>query len=160
VVANCYDNRKISGRRSDPERRMKPDANYKGSERRITNRRRKIDNRAHIRYKVKDHIYVSLRSDFDEAVGQLIDISKGGLSVQYLATNEKSGDYSELGIFSSVDLAIERIPFRTVSDTEIGGELKMGITKLKRYGLQFEDLTPGQKTKLDCFIRDHTLGNA
>ena len=160
MIANCYDNRKISDRRSSPERRMQPDTNYKGSERRITNRRSKIDNREHNRYKVKDHIYVSLRSDFDEAVGQLLDISKGGLSVQYLATDEKSGDYSELGIFSSVDLAMERIPFRTVSDTEIDSELKSGITKLKRYGLQFENLTPGQKTKLDCFIRDHTFGNA
>jgi c-di-GMP-binding flagellar brake protein YcgR len=160
VLANCYDNRKISDRRSDPERRVQPDANYKCAERRITNRRRKIENRAHIRYTVKDHIYVSLRSDFDEAVGQLIDISKGGLSVQYLATNEKSGAYSELGIFSSVDLAMERIPFRTVSDTEMDSELKSGITKLKRYGLQFENLTPGQKTKLDCFIRNHTVGNA
>lgn len=160
MVANCYDNRKISDRRSDPERRIQPDANYKGGERRITNRRSKIDNREHIRYKVKDHIYVSLRSDFDEAVGQLLDISKGGLSVQYLATSEKSGNYSELGIFSSVDLAMERIPFRTVSDTEIDSELKSGITKLKRYGLQFENLTPGQKTKLDCFIRDHTFGTA
>ena len=160
MLANCCDDQKISDGRSGSERRVQAVANYKDGERRIMNRIRKIDNREHIRYKVKDHIYVSLRSDFDEAVGQLLDISKGGLSVQYLATNEKSGEYFELGIFSSVDLAMERIPFRTVSDTEMESELKSGISKLKRYGLQFENLTPGQKTKLDCFIRNHTVGNA
>ena len=157
---NCHDNRKICDRRLDAKRRVLADMNYKGAERRIAHRRRSIENRKYHRYKVKDHIYVSLRSEFDEAVGQLLDISKGGLSVQYLATNEKSGDYSELGIFSSVDLAMERIPFRIVSDTKMDHELTSGISELKRFGLMFEDLTPGQQAKLDCFIRNHTVGNA
>ena len=160
MIANCYDYHKISGRRSSTERRVSSDPNYRGPERRIARRRTEKDKRKHIRYRVKDHVYVSLRSETEEEVGQILDISKGGLSLHYLETFEKKREYTDLGIFSSMELAVERIAFRSVSDIKLAGEPKLSDPNLKRYSLQFEDLTPEQETKLDYFISNYTLGRA
>ncbi len=160
MITNCYDYHKISGRRASAERRVSSDPNYRGSERRIARRRAKKDKRQHIRYRVKDHVYVSLRSETEEEVGQILDISKGGLSLHYLETFEKKRAYTDLGIFSSMELAVERIAFRSVSDIKLVGEPKLNGPKLRRYSLQFENLTSEQETKLDYFISNYTLGRA
>jgi len=160
MVTNGYDYRKISGRRSSKERRVSSDPNYKDLERRIARRRAKVDNRKHIRYRAKDHVYVGLRSETEEEVGQILDISKGGLSLYYTETFEKKRKYTDLGIFSSMELAVERIAFRSVSDIKLAGEPKLDDPDLRRHGLQFENLTPEQETKLDYFISNYTLGRA
>ena len=110
------ENQKTSGRRNEPDRRKASDLNYKGPERRTAGRRKMIDRRRHVRYRAKDHVYVNIRSRFDEEIGQLIDISKGGLSLNYPLNDDRSTSYDELGILSSIDLATERISFKTVSD--------------------------------------------
>lgn len=160
MIANSCENRKNTGRRSCSDRRAASDPNYMGPERRIAQRRAQTDNRKHIRYRVKDHVYVGLRSETEEQVGQILDISKGGLSLHYLGTNEKLKEYSDLGIFSSMDLAVERISFRGVADIGVGDDLRINYPNLRRYSLQFENLTPEQEAKLDYFIQNFTLGEA
>ena len=160
MTTNGYDDYKISGRRSSKDRRVSFDPNYKGLERRIAQRRTNVDNRKHIRYRVKDHVYVGLRSETEEAVGQILDISKGGLSLHYTEIFEKKREYTELGIFSSLELAVERITFRSVSDIKLVAEPKFDDPNLRRHSLQFENLTPEQETKLDHFISNFTLGRA
>ena len=160
MITNRYDYHKISGRRSSTERRVSFDPNYRGPERRIAQRRTKKDKRKHIRYRVKDHVYVSLRSETEEEVGQILDIGKGGLSLHYLETFEKKKEYTDLGIFSSMELAVERIAFRSVSDIKLAGDHKLKGPNLRRYSLRFENLTPEQETKLDYFIQNFTLGEA
>ena len=105
-------------------------------------------------------MYVNIRSQFDEEIGQLIDISKGGLSLNYPLNDNRSTTYDELGILSSIDLATERIAFKTVSDIEMQNHLKFGRLKLRRHGLAFKNLTAEQEAKLDYFIRNFTLGEA
>jgi hypothetical protein len=160
MITNGYDYRKISGRRSSKERRVSFDPNYKGLERRIAKRRTKSDNRKHIRYRVKDHVYVGLRSETEEEVGQILDISKGGLSLHYPEAFEKKREYTDLGIFSNMELAVERIAFRSVSDIKLAGGPKLNGPNLRRRSLQFENLTPEQEIKLDYFISNYTLGRA
>ncbi|MEW6673595.1 MAG: PilZ domain-containing protein [Thermodesulfobacteriota bacterium] len=154
------ENNMNSGRRSGRDRRILSDPGYRGPERRLTDRRSRTDNRRHNRYRVKDHIYVNLRSASGEEVGQLLDISRGGLSLQFLATDEKSRTYTDLGILASMDLAMERIPFRTVSVAEADDHIPLSVTRMLRYSLEFKDLTSAQKDKLDYFIKNYTYGNA
>ena len=160
MATNDYDNYSISGRRSGMNRRILSDSKYKGPERRISERRGYFDKRKHIRYKVKDHTYVNLRSETEEVIGQLLDISKGGLAAHYPVNTEKSKNYSELGILSSIELATERFSFKAVSDNEVPSELKFSGQKLRRYSLEFKKLTPEQEAKLDFFISNYTLGEA
>lgn len=104
------------GRYAGHNRRTGSDPRYKGPERRLSKRRSGKEKRRHPRYRVKDQVYVCLRSETGEEVGRLLDISMGGLSLRYLGGNEKSTAYQELGILAGVDLARERFAFKTVSD--------------------------------------------
>ena len=149
-----------TGRRSGYDRRVSSDPGYRGPERRVTDRRSGADSRRHYRYRVKDHIYVNLRSESGEEVGQLMDISKGGLSLQFLALDEKPKTFTDLGILASMDLAMERIPFRTVSVEEVNNHFPMSVTRMLRYSLEFKDLSPDQQDKIDFFIKNYTYGNA
>ena len=154
------ENKKIPDQKYGSDRRIALDPNYTGPERRIANRKKRIDRRKHVRYRAKEHVYVNIRSQSAEEIGQLVDISKGGLSLNYPLNDNKSASYNELGIFSSIDLATERISFKTVSDIEMLNQLKFGHLKLRRHSLQFENLTPEQEAKLDYFIKNFTLGEA
>ena len=148
-------------RRSGIDRRLCADPYDKGPERRITDRRSEIDKRKDIRYWVKDHILVNLRSESKSNLGQLLDISKGGLAFYYFANAKKPKNYSELGIFpSNDDFAIARIPCKTVSDTKMINESPFGTKILRRHSIRFENLTPAQKIKMDYFLRNYTLGEA
>ena len=160
MIALNDENKKTSARRNEPDRRQAPDPNYTGPERRVADRRKLTDRRKYIRYRAKDHVYVNIRSQFDEEIGQLIDISKGGLSLNYPLNSDKTVSYDELGILSSIDLATERISFETISDIEMLNQLNSGRLKLRRHGLQFKNLTSEQEAKLDYFIKNFTLGEA
>ena len=160
MTAVDHEIHRTSGRRNGPDRHQAPDPKYAGPERRAAGRRKRIDRRKHVRYRAKDHVYVNIRSQFDEEIGQLIDISKGGLSLNYPLNDDRSTSYDELGILSSIDLATERISFKTVSDIEILNQFKFGHRRLRRHGLEFKNLTPEQEAKLDYFIKNFTLGEA
>jgi len=156
-----YDENKLnSGRRSGKDRRVLSDSSYRGPERRIAERRSGADTRRHDRYRVKDYIYVNLRSQSGEEVGQLMDISRGGLSLQFLAKDEEPKIYNDLGILANMDLATERFPFRTVSVAEVNSNIPLSVTRMLRYRLEFKELTPSQKEKIDYFIKNYTYGNA
>ena len=94
-------------------------------------------------------------------VGQLLDISKAGLSLRHFVQEEKPQDYSDLDLFSSGGgLIIDKMPFRTVVDTELVNNIPFSTITFRRYGVQFEKLTSEQTAELDHFIENHTLGYA
>ena len=74
---------------------------------------------------------------------------------------KKSQNYSSLGIFlSGGDFIIDQIPFRIVTDTELNSNQPFSTIILRRYAVQFENLTPDKAAKLDYFLLNHTLGEA
>ena len=81
---NYQYNLTVSGRRSGSDRRIFNDPHYNGTERRITkDRRNGTRKRKHTRFRPEDVTFVSLRSESEEDMGELLDISKGGLSFSY-----------------------------------------------------------------------------
>jgi len=112
----------------------------------------------HQRFRAKDLTFVKLSSEHEEDIGQLLDISKGGLSLRYFLNDEKPRNYKELGIFvSGGNFAIDKIPFKTVSDTQLANGSPFSMIILRRYGLQFDKLKPEQLSKLDHFLQNYTL---
>ena len=171
----------MSDRRSDKDRRYVTDrrkfsyyAHYayapvkrrSGDDRRIgSNRRILIERREHKRFQAKDPTDVSLWSEYEnditENTGQLLDIGRGGLSLRCTSKPEESIDYSLLEIFlSGSDFNIDEIPIKIISAIEMAGDSRSSELTLKRYGIRFDQLTPEQKTKLDHFLINHTLGEA
>ncbi len=160
MQANYQEKNTIGGRRSVSNRRVFADPNYNGLERRIIGERRKgTRKRKHPRFRAKDLTFVKLNSENKENIGELLDISKKGLSLRYFVKEEKPQDYSDLGLFSSGgNLIIDEMPFRTVVDTELVNNIPFSTIIFRRHGVQFENLTPNQTAQLDNFLLKHTLG--
>ncbi len=119
-------------------------------------RRNGTGRRKHKRFQVKNFTFVKFRSESDEDVGQLLDISKGGLSLRYFVNSEKPKKFYKLDILlSGGDFIIAGIPFRTISDTELSDGLQFSPTFFRRSSVQFGHLTPKQIYKLDYFFSQH-----
>ena len=119
------------------------------------------DKRKHTRYEVKDHILVRLRSQTKEDLGQLLDISEGGLSLYCYLNPNKSDEYSELGIFPhDNDCTIKDIPMSLIIDKELNNGSLHRSKMLRRQSIRFGNFTPKQKVKLDYFLKNYTIGNA
>jgi hypothetical protein len=161
MKVNCTNDTKFSGRRSYIDRRVFDDPNFSGIERRmIKNRRGVACRRENKRFQIKDFTFVKLWSGPNEDIGQLLDLSKRGLSFRYFVTGKNPSNFSELGIFSSgCDLAIDGIPFSIISDTELN-ESSFGPIIFRRSGVLFGPLTDYQISKLNYFLKNFTLRHA
>jgi len=83
------------------------------------------------------------------------------LSQEKIANEEKKRDYSELGIFlAGGNFTIDGIPFKTASDTALAERSPFSTLLFRRYGVQFQNLTPEQTSRLDYFLLNHTSGEA
>ncbi|MBW1860096.1 MAG: hypothetical protein JRI70_08495 [Deltaproteobacteria bacterium] len=83
-------------------------------------------------------------------MGQIIDVSMGGLAFRYVGTEEPSN--GELSIFlAERDFYVGQIPFRTVSDFEIAGKTSSTSVTLRRSGVQFGKLTDHQTSQMEHF---------
>ena len=116
-----------------------------------------IERRKNGRFRAHEGTFVSRRADVHK-FWQIIDISKGGLSFRYIPFREDLKRSTELDILTRDTLfSLEKIPFRTVSDSEINDESASSYT-LRKHGVQFGALTPSQIFQLDYFIQKHTFG--
>jgi len=110
-----------------------------------------MDQRKHTRYKIKGGIFAAVLSDM--LLGQVKDISKGGVSFTYIA-GEKSVDKNlELEIFSnSSRIYLKSIPFRVVSDTDVENHVPYSSLQIRQIRGAFIELTEDQKSQLDQFL--------
>jgi hypothetical protein len=91
---------------------------------------------------------------------QVSNISMGGLAFDYEDRGYLSGKGAyELKVLSENDLALERIPFKRVSDFAVG-EVLYPKRKIKRQSVKFEGLTNAQKAQLKHLIKHNTIGRA
>ena len=150
-------------RRSGRDRRNGGASSYNGLERRSLNFRRSgIERRKYKRLQIKDLAFAKLwsehKKEYVQDMGQMLDISQGGLSVRCSEKTDKTGEHPGLGIFlSGDDFSIDKMPFKIISDTEITNGSKFIKRTVRRYGLQFEELTPHQRDNLDYFLIYHTV---
>ena len=115
------------------------------------------DRRKDERFQVKRFTFVKLWSESNEDIGQLLDISESGLSLRYFLKAQNPINFSQLGIFSpDCDLAIDGIPFRVISDTELPNGSPLDPIMFRRSGVQFGQLTPKQLSELDYFLKTNT----
>ena len=89
-------------------------------------------------------------------LGPIVDISWGGIAVQYIDSKERQIKSSELSISIPPDgIKVENIPFQTVSDVEIA-ELPDN-KKIRRRNIKFVDMNQTQKAKLVNFLQKFTV---
>jgi len=82
-------------------------------------------------------------------IGQIVDISMGGVSFSYIDTGKLSKNTSAQAIvFGKDDLCLDEFPLRIISDCSMG----KGISMMRRCGAVFDELTSKQLSQLEHFI--------
>lgn len=116
------------------------------------------DKRKNKRYKGKEGAFAAfLRPDELINLGQIVDISLGGLCVRYLATKEVNAGCSGIKIFGSNGrfIHVDRVQCKIIYDTEIP-EGSWEQLSTRRCGVQFENLSVRHMSMLQDFIDNFT----
>ena len=114
--------------------------------------------RRHARFRVLRDAFAALGPDYIK-VGQILDISMGGLAFRYIVPEEGPSNASELDIFlAGRTFYLYKLPFETVRDSATN-EAPFSSMNMKVSGLQFGDLTDNQKSNLRYFIQTHTTAD-
>lgn len=115
------------------------------------------DRRNSKRYRMKDVAFAVLRSESDEELGQVINISRGGLAFEYFVGSKqiRNAKYLDL-MLTKNELYINQIPVRTISDFEIKNELPFNTIAKRQQSVCFEALTEEQEKQVEFLIDHHT----
>lgn len=118
------------------------------SERRLEKRMGVEERRRHRRYKATAGVF-AVNSKF----GQIIDISRGGLSFRYVERRGWPKELFEMGVlYGDDDFCLDSLAIRTISDCVVANGLSSSSTIIRRCGVEFATLTPKQLRDLEYFI--------
>jgi len=117
-----------------------------------------VDNRKHKRFRSQDLAFAAFGS-YTMEIGEIIDISMGGLAFLYIADGDQINESRELEIYlAKYGFHLEKVPFNTISDFELPNEFPTSFIIMRRCGVQFGELTQDQVSQLGYFIQNHTVG--
>ncbi len=124
----------------------------------MVGRKRTVERRRNKRYKAVEGAYAAV-SPNSHKLGQIIDISMGGLSFKYIDTSKdekEKGKLSDETIFlSSMGYYVGDLPFKTVSDYEVTNAPSFSSMKVRKRHVQFTDLSFKQLFDLDYYLRNN-----
>lgn len=114
-----------------------------------------VNRRQHERFKLKVRAYVSFNAD-QTKLGQVADISQGGLA--FLSIEEFKSAAGDIVLFSQGgDFWLDRIPVMVKGCCKIDSRPFFSLTTLRRYSLQFGNLSEEQTGRLDSFIQEFAV---
>lgn len=123
-----------------------------------------IQRRKWKRFKIKGSAIVMLHKERVIAIGQpklielgpVIDISIGGLAVQYLESKQRSGDATTLSIsIPNGGIAVRDLDFRVITD-KLMAKLPDGKIIHNRC-LEFTHISPQKRYQLESFINHYAM---
>ncbi len=120
------------------------------------------EKRKYKRYRAKEGAFAAfIRPDDSLDLGNLLDISMGGLCVRYLSTGEEQRESHSIKIFGSNGrfIHLEKVVCRVIYDDEIP-ERSWNQIKTRRCGVEFENLNVRQTSMLQDFIENFAYENA
>jgi len=116
-----------------------------------------VERRGHKRFQVQNRSYAALGPN-DTMLGQIIDVSMGGLAFRYVP-REGQADGSSLDIFSTDGgFFLAYVPFETVADFEIPDRKPPYCAAMRRRHVQFGDLTHDQASQLEFLVQNYGTG--
>jgi hypothetical protein len=124
----------------------------------MVGRKRTVERRKHKRYKAVEGAYAAI-SPNSHKLGQVIDISMGGLSFKYIDTISDDADFEqppeETIFLSSMGYYVGDLPFKTISDYEVTNAPSFSSMKIRKRHVQFTDLSFKQLFDLDYYLRNN-----
>lgn len=115
-----------------------------------------FERRKYKRFKAAPGAYAVLGTEASK-LGQIKDISMGGLAFKYLADEARADDADKLDIIIRQNsFYVKYIAIRTVSDFELARENAFSTVILRQQGVQFSGLTSEQRSQLEYFLKHYT----
>ena len=114
------------------------------------------ERRKNRRYKAAYGAYAVVGPDAAK-LGQIKDVSMGGLAFRYLADEARSHRSNDMDIIIRQNsLRIQKLPIQTISDFELAKEDAFSTVTLRQQGVRFGALTSNQTTQLEHLLKTHT----
>ena len=124
----------------------------------MVGRKRTIERRRNKRYKAVEGAYAAV-SPNSHKLGQIIDLSMGGLAFKYIDTSSeetKDEQSPEETIFlSSMGYYVGDLPFKTIADYEVTNAPSFSSMKIRKRHVQFADLSFKQLFDLDYYLKNN-----
>ncbi|MGD9824221.1 PilZ domain-containing protein [Desulfobacter sp.] len=124
----------------------------------MVGRKRIIERRRNKRYKAVEGAYAAI-SPNSKRLGQIIDISMGGLCFKYIDTANKPEEpenRNEESIFlSSIGYYVGDLSFQTIADYEITDTPSCIAMKVRKRHVKFTDLTLKQLFDLHYYLKNN-----
>lgn len=123
----------------------------------MTSTTERVERRKHKRFQVDNGAFVVLGSNHDKS-GRIIDISVGGLAFRYMTPVERqNGSYLAI-VLPETNFYLDEVSIKTISDFELPYKLPTNSMAMRRCGVQFVNLTDNQKSQIEFFINNYTIG--
>ncbi len=117
-----------------------------------------VERRKYPRYDVENGSLVAFKH-YAPKLGQIIDMSLGGLAFRYIENREKntSSELSEIDILVPEEgFYLKQIPIKSLIDIEITNEIPFSTSTMWQHCVQFDTLSLNQQTHLEFFINKYT----
>lgn len=115
-----------------------------------------LDRRLSKRFEVPQGVYALLKNGSSK-LGQIKNISKGGLAFMYINSGEEITGPQGLDIFlSGHGYYLKDMPCKKISDIHLDNKVSFSTFSVRQIGIQFGELNQTQSTQLDYFIQNHT----
>ncbi len=114
--------------------------------------REPVQRRRHERFEAQDGAFASLSPQF-AVLGQIVNISKGGLAFRYVASRPRSKESNRLDILlTDGSFFVDKLPFDSIWDIAIPQDFSLGPITFWHCGVKFGQLESTQKLDLEYFI--------
>jgi hypothetical protein len=117
-----------------------------------------IERRHDKRFAVQNGV-VALPRSSTVAIGTIVDISRGGISIRYTPTEEQNGTSPDIDILLTAhNFYITGIPVTTISDFKLENKIPFSYIYERRCGMQFGELTDNQLNQLNELLSNYVIG--
>ena len=117
-----------------------------------------VERRKYKRFLVQEGAYALLKNNSSK-LGQIKNISRGGLAFSYIVDEEQMHEAFKVDIFiSKIGYCLKDVPSKKISDLHLDNRLPFSTFSIRQAGIQFSELNQSQLSQLSDFIRDYTTG--
>jgi c-di-GMP-binding flagellar brake protein YcgR len=117
------------------------------------------ERRKHHRFKVKD-LAIAVPNKPAPQVGRIVNISKGGMAIQYLDQADWADNADSIDILVNGSFFMTNIPVQNVNDFKVESQDSFNIMSERQCCLKFGPLSPDQEILLNEFIITHGVGSS
>jgi len=122
----------------------------------MINTERIAERRFYERFQVQQGVYALLKNGSSK-LGQIKNISKGGLAFMYINDGDQIQGKTEVDIFlSGHGFILKGIPCKKISDIHVDNFVPFSTFEMRQLGVQFGEVSMLQLDNLSAFIEKYT----